>query len=154
MRLDILSYDEEVIYNAENWAEIRTLVDYFNTSDTLPMRNFTLNITVRSAVNMSLKVSNELKSGVPYEFAPSITAYNYTLAIWNGTTGLNPGDLAGITIKMNTIEMGHGFNDEIYTKDDLNADIRVYFKIDLIDLNDPSKISSTAWYSVLFRVST
>ncbi|MHA2018957.1 MAG: hypothetical protein ACTSXY_11885, partial [Promethearchaeota archaeon] len=82
-----------------------------------------------------------LKSGVPYEFAPSITAYNYTLAIWNGTTGLNPGDLAGITIKMNT-------------KDDLNADIRVYFKIDLIDLNDPSKISSTAWYSVLFRVST
>ncbi|MHA1718557.1 MAG: UPF0182 family protein [Promethearchaeota archaeon] len=141
VRLDILSYDEEVIYNAENWAEIRTLVDYFNTSDTLPMRNFTLNITVRSAVNMSLKVSNELKSGVPYEFAPSITAYNYTLAIWNGTTGLNPGDLAGITIKMNT-------------KDDLNADIRVYFKIDLIDLNDPSKISSTAWYSVLFRVST
>ncbi len=140
VRLDLLSYDEEIEYNSENWAEIRTLVDYFNTTDTLPMRNFTLNLTLRSAVNMSIKVSNELIPGVEFDFTPSISAFNYTVATWNDTTGLNPGDLAGITIKMNT-------------EDDLDSDMWVHFKLELIDIDDPTKIISTVWYSILYTVT-
>ena len=139
VRLDLISYDDEITYGVDNWAEFRTLVDYFNTTDTLPMRNFTLNMTVRSAVNMSVKVSNVLIPGIEYEFTPSTTAFNYTVATWNDTTGLNPGDLAGVTIKMNT-------------EDDLNSDIWVYYKFDLIDIDDPTKIISTVWYSILWTV--
>ncbi|MHA1476176.1 MAG: hypothetical protein ACTSQ5_13455, partial [Promethearchaeota archaeon] len=111
-------------------------VDYFNTTDTLPMRNFTLNMTVRSAVNMSVKVSSVLIPGVEYEFTPSTTAFNYTVATWNDTTGLNPGDLVGSTIKMNAEE-------------NLSSDIYVYYKFDLIDID----IISTVWYSILWNVN-
>ena len=138
--LNLLSYDEEIEYNPGNWAEIRTLVDYFNTTDTLPMRNFTLNLTVRSAVNMSVKVSNQLIPGVSYNLTPFTTAFNYTVATWNDTTGFNPGDLAGLTIKLNTEQL-------------LSADIVVYFKLDLIDIDDPTKIISTVWYSIDFSVN-
>ena len=88
---------------------------------------------------MSIKVSDILIPGVSFEFTQSTTAHNYTVATWNDTTGLNPGDLAGITIKMNT-------------EDQLNSDIWVHYKFDLIDIDDPSKIISTLWYSVLFNV--
>ncbi len=140
VRLDLLSYDEEITYGANNWAEIRVLADYFNTTDTLPMRNFTLNMTVRSAVNMSIKVSEVLIPGVEFDFTTSTIAYNYTVATWNDTTGLNPGDMAGITVKMNT-------------EDDLNSDIYVYYKFDLIDIDDPTKVISTIWYSILWNVN-
>ncbi len=140
LSLDLISYDEEITYGVDNWAEFRVLADYFNTTDSLPMRNFTLNLTVRSAVNMSVKVSGVLIPGVEFEFTPSTTAYNYTVATWNDTTGLNPGDLVGTTIKMNT-------------ETDLNSDIYVYYKFNLIDIDDPSKIISTVWYSILWNVN-
>jgi hypothetical protein len=138
--LDLISYDEQITYGVDNWAEMRVLVDYFNTTDTLPMRNFTLNMTVRSAVNMSVKVSNVVIPGVDYEIVPLTTAFNYTVATWNDTIGLNPGDLAGVTIKMNTEE-------------NLSSDIYVYYKFDLIDIDDPLKIISTVWYSILWNVN-
>ncbi|QEE15786.2 UPF0182 family protein [Promethearchaeum syntrophicum] len=139
LALNLISYTEEITYGVDNWAEFRTLIDYFNTTETLPMRNLTLNMTVRSAVNMSVKVSNVLIPGIEYDFTPLTTAFNYTLATWNDTTGLNPGDLAGITIKMNTEE-------------NLDSDIYVYYKFDLIDIDDPTKILSTVWYSILWNV--
>jgi hypothetical protein len=140
LSLELISSDEEITYGADNWAEFRILVDYFNTTDTLPMRNFTLNMTVRSAVNMSIKVSDILIPGVEYDFTPSTTAYNYTVETWDDSTGLNPGDLAGITIKMNI-------------EDQLNSDIWVHYKFDLIDIDDPTKIISTLWYTILFNVN-
>ncbi len=140
VRLDLLSYDDQIIYDPDNWAEMRILVDYFNTTDTLPMRNFTLNMTVRSAVNMSVKVSNNPISGTEFNIIPGVTAFNYTVATWNDTTGFNPGDLAGVTIKMNTDQL-------------LSSDIVVYFKFDLIDIDDPTKIISTVWYTIDFSVN-
>jgi hypothetical protein len=97
-------------------------------------------MTVRSAVNMSIKVSDILIPGVEYDFTPSTTAYNYTVETWDDSTGLNPGDLAGITIKMNI-------------EDQLNSDIWVHYKFDLIDIDDPTKIISTLWYTILFNVN-
>ncbi len=132
----------EIEYDAENWALFDAYIKNYNTNDSLPQRNVTLNLTIRADVNMSVKVFGDLKPAFEYTFSPGISAYNYTLVTLNGTTGLYSG-----------LKPGQGFsliakiNPEIpFSASKLYVD----FKFDLIDL-DSGEIITSGWDDLVYN---
>lgn len=125
-----------IVYSPLNWAEFETVVKYTNTNDSLPQRNVSLNLTIRSDVPMQVKLFNQVLSGVEYNFSETLVANNYSIAVWDGVNGLYPGQGHSLVVKMNPTS-------------DLVSGIIVYYSFDLYD-SDTGEHLSTGWQTITF----
>ncbi|WP_371803288.1 UPF0182 family protein [Candidatus Lokiarchaeum ossiferum] len=136
LMLEVGEYDE-FQYSPTSWAEIRTYFEYFTTNDSLPQKNLMLNLSVRTDVDIDVKVFNSIKPGYQYNFTENIVAWNHTLGVWNDTTAIYPGEGRMITLKLNPSEPLNG------------PSLSIYIKFDLIDL-DSGDIISNGWNILTF----
>ncbi|WP_457556874.1 UPF0182 family protein [Candidatus Harpocratesius sp.] len=128
--------DDQIEYSPANWAEFEVLVKYFNTNDSLPQRNVTLNMSLRADIPMNVKLFNQNLVGVEYNFSSNLIAYNYTIATWDGLNGLYPGQGHSMVIKMNPVNA-------------ISSGIIIYYSFELFDLDTGEKIS-TGWKTFTF----
>ena len=128
--------DSQIEYSTINWAEFDVMVKYINTNDSLPQRNVTLNLTLRSDVPMDVKVFNQNLSGVEYNFSENLQATNYTIATWQGPDGLYPGQGHSLVVKVNPTNP-------------LVSGIIIYYNFELYDIDTGERIT-TGWNTFTF----